>query len=339
VAGPGHGPIVLVGGGDPTLAAGSPPASDYPQPATLAGLARQTAKALRAQHRHTVRLSYNDSRYTGPGLAAGWLPSYITTGNVTQIQALEVDQGRLTTSGTPQDADDPGNFRPRSATPATDAADAFSKLLSQDGIKVRGPARATARHTGPVLASVASPPVAQMVQWMLMESNNVIAENLARQVAIATGHPASFRGAAAAAESVLRQAGVPAGVSLADGSGLSPRDRISPAALVKLVGLAAAPGHPGLRAAITGLPVAGFAGTLAAGGSVFGTPGRAGLGVIRAKTGNLNTVAALAGVAYASNGQLLGFAFMADHLPPAGLDPAASGMVHLATVLATCGCH
>ncbi len=44
------------------------------------------------------------------------MPSYISTGNVTPITSLEVDQGRLTVSGTPQDADDPDNFRPRSYT-------------------------------------------------------------------------------------------------------------------------------------------------------------------------------------------------------------------------------
>ncbi len=37
--------------------------------------------------------------------------------------------------------------------------------------------------------------------------------------------------------------------------------------------------------------------------------------MVRAKTGNLTTVAALAGMVYARNGQLLSFAFMADRLP------------------------
>ena len=37
VQGTSVGNIVLVGGGDPTLAAGRPPAADYPQPATLSG--------------------------------------------------------------------------------------------------------------------------------------------------------------------------------------------------------------------------------------------------------------------------------------------------------------
>ena len=41
--------VVLVGGGDPTLAAGQPPAADYPQDATLRALAAQAARALRAR--------------------------------------------------------------------------------------------------------------------------------------------------------------------------------------------------------------------------------------------------------------------------------------------------
>ena len=87
------------------------------------------------------------------------------------------------------------------------------------------------------------------------------------------------------------------------------------------------------------MPVAGFSGTLARGGSVFNDLGPPALGVVRAKTGNLLTVASLAGVAYARNGQLLAFAFMADRLPKAGLDPAADDLGRLATSLAGCGCH
>ena len=98
VAGAGAWSIVLVGGGDPTLAAGTPPASDYPQPATLLELARQTAAALRARGQHSVRLGYDTSLYTGPGLAPGWPASYVTTGNVSVITPLEADQGRVTHS-------------------------------------------------------------------------------------------------------------------------------------------------------------------------------------------------------------------------------------------------
>ena len=331
--------IVLVGGGDPTLAAGRPPAADYPRPATLAALAVKTARALRARHRRSVRLGYDTSLYTGPQLAPSWPSSYVSTGNVSPIVALEVDQGRLTAGGRPQDADDPGNFRPRSLTPAADAARAFARFLAARGIRVRGqPGPATAPAGAVTIARVMSPPLAEMVQWMLIESNNVIAENLARQVAIAARMPATFRGAAAAVMATDKRLGV-RGIRLVDGSGLSPDDRITPRALVQLVTLAARPSDPGLRPVITGMPVAGFSGTLAPGGSVFGAASSAARGVVRAKTGNLTGVAALAGVAYASNGQLLVFAFMADQVPRNGLNEAAGDITALAGELAGCGCH
>jgi D-alanyl-D-alanine carboxypeptidase/D-alanyl-D-alanine-endopeptidase (penicillin-binding protein 4) len=339
VAGSGPASIVLVGGGDPTLAAGRPPASDYPQPATLTELAARTARALRARGRRGVRLGYNTSLYTGPGLGPGWPASYVTTGNVSPITALEVDQGRLTASGAPQDADDPGNLAPRSSDPAPQAAAAFAAFLRRDGIRVLGrpvPQPGPAGHQ--VIAAVSSPPLAQIVQWMLTESNNVIAENLARQVAIATGRPATYRGGAAAVMAADRRLGV-TGISIVDGSGLSPLDRITPVALVRLIRLAAGAGPARLRPLITGLPVAGFSGTLAPAEAGFGTAGRAALGVLRAKTGNLSTVAALAGLVYARNGQLLAFAVMADRFAARDQVSAEAGLVAVATALAGCGCR
>jgi serine-type D-Ala-D-Ala carboxypeptidase/endopeptidase (penicillin-binding protein 4) len=250
-----------------------------------------------------------------------------------------MDQGRLPGPDVPKDADDPQNGRARTFTPAREAAQAFAGFLRADGIGVRdAPAAATAPKTAAALASVSSPPLAQVVRQMLLESNNVIAENLARQVAVATGRPASFSGGAAAEAAVLSRLGV-SGVSLVDGSGLSPRDRITPAALVRLITVASSPAQGRLRAAITGLPVTGFSGTLAAGGSVFADPGPAALGVVRAKTGNLATVATLAGIVYAADGQLLSFAVMADHLRNGGLGRAGLQVVKVATALAACGCR
>ena len=339
VAGSSASSIVLVGGGDPTLAAGHPPASNYPQSATLASLAGQTARELRARGVRAVRLGYDTSLFTGPVLAPGWPRSYVTTGNVTPISSLEVDQGRLTASGAPQDANDGENFRPRTFAPAAEAAQSFAGFLAGDGIRVRGAVTQTAApHGAAAIGAVKSPPLAEIVYWMLSQSNNVIAENLARQVAIATGRPASFSGAAAAETAALRKLGVGGMIRLVDGSGLSPRDRIAPNAEVQLIRLAAAESRPGLRAVITGLPVAGFSGTLAPGGSVFPDVGQAGLGVVRAKTGNLSTVVSLAGIAEARDGQLFAFAFMADRLSSSGLDAGASDLTRLATALAGCGC-
>lgn len=332
------GSIVLVGGGDPTLAAGRPPAGTYPRPATLSALAAATARRLRAQGRAAVRLSYDTSLFSGPSVAPGWTRSYISTGNVTPISALEVDQGRLTPGGQPQDADDPQNFRPRSFTPAADAARAFASALAADGIRVRAAGPGSAPAGAERLAAVYSPPVSAMVSQMLRESNNVIAEDLAHQVALHSGRTGSFSGGALAVTAVLRRLGITGGVHLVDGSGLSPDDRLSPDALAHLVTLAAGPRAGPLRAIIPALPVAGFSGTLAAGQSVFGNFGRAALGVVRAKTGNLTTVASLTGIVTDASGQTLGFAFMAGHIPSGGLSAATAAIDRMATALAGCGC-
>ncbi len=338
--------IVLVGGGDPTLSAGRYPARSYPLPASLAALARQTARALRARRIRSVRLTYDNSLFVGPTLAAGWPAAgapgnYITTGNVSPITGLEVDQGRLTSAGVPQDADDPSNFLPRSMTPGHDAAVAFAGFLRKDGITVRNipvQARRSQRAAqAKMIAAVRSVTMAQMVQWMLEESNNVIAESLARHVAIATGRPATFSGAAQAVMAVDARLGA-AGIHLHDGSGLSPLDLISPRALVKLVELASGHQLPGLRSVITGMPVAGFSGTLSR-GSDFGPFGRAALGTVRAKTGNLSDVATMAGIAYAADGDVLIFAFMGNDIgKKLGLRPE-SMLSKLATELAGCGCR
>ena len=132
------GTIVLVGGGDPTLAVNQYPSSDYPQPATLAALAASAARALRAQGRDSVRLDYDTSLYRGPDMAPGWTDGDVSTGNVTPIVALEADQGRLTPSGALQDSDDPVNYSARTMDPAGLTAAAFAGLLKRDGITVTG---------------------------------------------------------------------------------------------------------------------------------------------------------------------------------------------------------
>jgi serine-type D-Ala-D-Ala carboxypeptidase/endopeptidase (penicillin-binding protein 4) len=333
------GSVVLVGGGDPVLAVKPYPAQDYPRPATLASLAAATASKLKAQGRRTVSVGYDASLYTGPDLAPGWTQAYVSTGNVTPIAALEVNQGRLGTDGAPEDSDDPYNLRARATDPAGMAAASFASLLAADGIGVTGaaaPQAAPARAEG--LASVASPPLSAIVQQMLEESNNVIAENLARQVALETGQPASYSGGAAAVSGELQKLGVQGGLHLVDGSGLSPQDAISPATLVKVLGLAAT--HARIRALLAGLPVAGFSGTLQGGESVFSGIDGAALGSVRAKTGNLSTVTTLAGLVTDKAGRTLAFAFMADQIPAAGmLKTAADAIDGAAAALANCGCQ
>ena len=121
------------------------------------------------------------------------------------------------------------------------------------------------------------------------------------------------------AAAILTELTLPAPAALLDGSGLARGSRISPAALAELLVAAGGRERAKLWPLVTGLPVAAFYGTLA---DRFGgaTPGR-GAGFVRAKTGTLTGVSALAGVVEDADGRLLVFAVLADAVPPPALSP------------------
>ncbi|MCK9928008.1 D-alanyl-D-alanine carboxypeptidase/D-alanyl-D-alanine-endopeptidase [Frankia sp. Mgl5] len=325
-AAPGRAPLApggtlwLVGAGDPTLTAATG-AAGYPPAARLSDLAEQVRKAGITAVGAVVG---DGTAYEGPGMAPGWRDGYVTDGNVTPVSALSVDAGRAT----------PGAAGPRSLTPDAAAAAAFRTALTAAGVSVgsvsTGRADAAAREVG----SVQSPPIPVLVERMLTDSDNDLAESLGRQVAIARRLPASFDGATRGVLGALRDAGIPTdGASLRDTSGLSIDNRIAPATLVAALRTAALPGHPALRTVLSGLPVAGFTGTL---GDRYG-PGDTspGAGVVRAKTGSLRIVTSLAGMVTDSDGRLLLFGLFAP-VEEQGLTKMALDRV--AAALASCGC-
>ncbi|WTP42785.1 D-alanyl-D-alanine carboxypeptidase/D-alanyl-D-alanine-endopeptidase [Streptomyces sp. NBC_00190] len=287
------GQILLVGGGDPSLTAKkkSPAGSG----GSLVALAGDTAQALKAAGTDTVSVGYDDSLYTGPARhPIGENP------NIAPVTALAADEGRPddSTSG-PVD---------RTADPAKDAARSFAALLTERGIKVTGqPARAEAADGAQPLAATLSTPLGGLVERMLTNSDNDIAEALARQTALASGQPASFEGAEKAVTARLAALGVDvSGSRFADGSGLGRSDKVSAGLLTGLLAKAADPERPELRPVLTGLPVAGFTGTLRSRNA--GSSPAAGL--LRAKTGTLTGVNSLAGTVVDPSGRLLAFAFL-----------------------------
>ncbi|MEV7008374.1 D-alanyl-D-alanine carboxypeptidase/D-alanyl-D-alanine-endopeptidase [Streptosporangium sp. NPDC051022] len=312
--------IVLVGGGDPTLTAARPSSlSVYPEPASLASLAQRTAKALRAAGTRRVTVSYDDSLYTGPRTAPTWKPGYVPEGSVAPVTALMVDEGKVS----------PGSHQ-RVSDPSRAAYAAFVALLPKYGVSVsKSAARVRAPEGSQELARVDSAPVYALVERALTLSDNDLTEALARQVAIKEGRPVSFDGAATAVTQVLARLKVAEGVRVFDGCGLSPRNRIAPAALARLVAVAAAPANPHLHPIVSGMPVAGFTGTL---GHRFTKNGSV-HGLIRAKTGTLDGVNALAGLTTTRSGRLVTFAFMADKVPP-GPGKAEAALDRLAATVA-----
>ena len=237
----------------------------------------------------------------------------------------------------------PGNPDDRAADPALAAGLIFARLLAQHRIRVTGDVqRATATATDRNLAAVASPPMAALVTQMLQSSDNDIAEALIRHVAIARGEPATFDGAARAVLSTLTRMGVDVtGVQLVDGSGLSRLDRVTPLALTQLLRLGADGRHPRMRPLVNGLPVAGVTGTLGARfrtATSAATPNDA-AGRVRAKTGTLTGVSALAGAVVDVDGRLLVFAVIADDVPATGTLRAQHALDAIVDRLVGCGCR
>ncbi|MFD8392247.1 D-alanyl-D-alanine carboxypeptidase/D-alanyl-D-alanine-endopeptidase [Streptomyces sp. NPDC059680] len=324
---PDTGELVLVGGGDPTLtarakAAGTSRSGEAGSGEGWAGLrelAADTAKALHKRGIRKVTLSYDTTLYSGPALH----PIGVND-NLAPVSALMADEGRTDGSSS--------GPAPRVSDPAKDAAGKFAGFLKDAGITTTSPGPSKASTRAQTLATVSSPPLSDVVERMLTNSDNDIAEALARQTALTSGEPGSFDGGARAISARLTKLGLPmSGASFHDGSGLDRDDRLTADLLTALLVTAGDPGRPGLRPVLTGLPVAGFTGTLA---DRYTTDSAA--GVVRAKTGTLTGVNTLAGTVVDADGRLLAFAFMASGTTdPLG---AESALDRTATALAGCGC-
>ena len=318
--------VVLVGGGDPLLAGrrSAVDADAYPDPATLSSLVRQTVRALRGTD-DPVRLGYDDTLFSGPAASPQWERDYVPDDIVTPISALWVDEGVVGVD--------------RVADPARSAADQFAAALETRGLRVAGePTPVAVPSDSRVLARAESPPLREVVQHVLERSDNEGAEVLLRHLAAATDRPASFTGGVAALEEVLTGLGVPwRGVSVDDGSGLSRSNRLTLPTLVAVLRLAADPEQPDLRGVLTGLPVARFTGSLA---YRFGDPGATpGHGVVRAKTGTLSHVHALAGTTVDRDGVALGFVVIADRVRLRDTLDARDQLDRIAAALAACRCE
>jgi serine-type D-Ala-D-Ala carboxypeptidase/endopeptidase (penicillin-binding protein 4) len=313
--------VTLVGGGDPLLVA--EPEHTYPRRANLTTLAHQAAAALKQRGVTRIRLTYDDSLFTGPAVNPTWPAGYIAEGVVAPITALWVDEGR---------ADDGES---RVADPALVAAQAFAKALTVAGIRIRRtPVAAAAPAGAEEIAHVDSPPLREIVDHVLETSDNEGAEVLAHQAGLAAGTGASFDGGVQAVLRTLPKLGVDTtGIDIHDGSGLSREDSLPVTALVQV--LQAAAGDDQLAPIVSALPVAGFSGSLIGRYDDRTDQGR---GVVRAKTGTLTGVDALAGYTRDANGTPLVFAVIADRVAVPDTLKARDALDELATGLTTCRC-
>jgi D-alanyl-D-alanine carboxypeptidase/D-alanyl-D-alanine-endopeptidase (penicillin-binding protein 4) len=315
------GAVVLVGGGDPTLSA-APPGQDtwYHGAARISDLADQ----VRRSGMTPMAVQVDTSLFSGPTMAPGWDPADIEGGDIAPIESVMLDAGRI------QPATDESR---RSVTPALDAGRALAAALGVDSqqVTITGhPVTVGARQ----LAAVQSAPLIDRLNEMMNVSDNVMAECIAREVAASMHRPLSFAGAVDAVTNRLNTAHVETGsATLRDSSGLSVDDRLTAKILDSVVQAAAGPDQPTLRPLLDLLPIAGGSGTLS--DRFLDATANAGpAGWLRAKTGSLTAINALAGVVTDRSGRVLTFALISNDAGPTG----RTAIDTLAATLWSCGC-
>jgi D-alanyl-D-alanine carboxypeptidase/D-alanyl-D-alanine-endopeptidase (penicillin-binding protein 4) len=287
-----HGNLYLRGGGDPTL--------------HVSGL-RRLAKELRARGiRRVHNVLADESAFDKRRTAPGWKPSFYLHESPA-LSALVVARGTF--------------HRQLSPDPAGAAAAIFVNVLRKAGIKVTGQsAWGTTPESATLAAQVASEPLSEILRFMDRWSDNFTAEMVLKTL----GRGTTARGAEVVVHA-LQQAHVPLrGVRIADGSGLSSRDRFTANALggILLASWRNPRVHPYMWRA---LAIAGLRGTLA-------DRMRGAKGLVHAKTGTTDIASALSG--YAAH--RYAFAMVNDG-DPVNLWSAHTAQDRFATALAIAG--
>ena len=211
----------------------------------------------------------------------------------------------------------------------------FAGFLRGQGLRVTSVTSGMRSTSATEVARVESPPVADIVERMLTNSENNYAEALAHLVGGAMLDDPTFEGGASATTLTLETVGIPSsGVTLVDGSGLSGRDRIPVRVLAGILTGVVRGDDPRLSPIDPGLAVAGLTGTLADRYTTAAT--RPGRGFVHGKTGTLTGVVSLAGTVLNADGRILVFAMIANKVT--SLARARETMDVIASRLATCGC-
>ena len=338
-----RGDLVIRGSGDPTF--GSEGVSGNPLERWAEALAEAGVR------RFEGRIIGDDDRFTDDAYPEGWDATHIGVESyappagglawndnmlavrfregratveppglvefVDDVQAQRRGGGRLRVSrvlGTNQIAlggTIPSGYRGTIVLPVENptlyAVAAFADALAEAGIRVNADLvdvdtllePPTYDGAEPVRAYV-SPALDQIVRRINRQSDNLYAEQVFRSLSASGSTEASAR----RVEAFLQQAGADTdGLNIVDGSGLSRKDLITPASLGAL--LAHMRNHPAAGAFRQSLPQGGGAGSTLR-SRLRGVP-------VRAKTGSLAYVRALAGYVDGPQGQPIAFVLIANN--------------------------
>jgi D-alanyl-D-alanine carboxypeptidase/D-alanyl-D-alanine-endopeptidase (penicillin-binding protein 4) len=211
--------------------------------------------------------------------------------------------------------------------PARHAGALLRMQLAANGIVVEGEDRlGPVPETMTLLKDFEGKSLADIVKLLLKYSNNAIGEMLVKALGASSGGLGSWSTGVVAVRRELVQLGVPLeGMAIADGSGLSYDNRVTPRGLVSILRIGAASFRFGPEF-VAALPIAAADGTLkkrSAGAALR----------LRAKTGLLTRVTALSGYATSADGERLVFSVVvngfrgSDKLAMAAVDRFAAELV------------
>jgi D-alanyl-D-alanine carboxypeptidase/D-alanyl-D-alanine-endopeptidase (penicillin-binding protein 4) len=180
--------------------------------------------------------------------------------------------------------------------------------MERDGMSVSGGFRRALPGEAPGDPSwsteLSSEPLSVVIAEMLKPSDNQIAETVLRTIGSEAGDAGSAGSGIEIIEETLAVWGIePGAIDLADGSGLSHYNEMTPNAMVRL--LRAMWRHPDFEVFEAAMPVAGVDGTLRR--RLLGTPGESN---VKAKTGSLSSVRSLSGYLRDGAGETLIFALL-----------------------------
>lgn len=324
--------LTLTGGGDVLLSAGDSDPGSVNGHAGLRTLAEDTAAALKDQNITEVALNLDTSRYVGEDFDSGWSRSDIAKGVITPIQPIMVDTAYVGSKN--------AEWRGRSEHPAKDAFSIFEEELKKTGITVteatdRSESKTPSESENPQeLARVESATISEIVEYALVHSDNVVAEMLGNEVAIAQGQEGSLENGPKAVLEALGESVDLGRTHLVDTSGLSYDNRIAPHDLTTVL-QASVVVDDSLAGLVSYFPVGGLTGTLH---DRF-LDERNASGVVHAKTGTLSTVTSLAGGVLDADSRYLVFSIQIDDVDKDKILEARKTVDDIVTALANCGCR
>jgi D-alanyl-D-alanine carboxypeptidase/D-alanyl-D-alanine-endopeptidase (penicillin-binding protein 4) len=283
------GDLWLIGSGDPSL-----------QSADL----RNGIGMLRrlGLHRIAGSVIVDDTTLSGPALNPHWTTDDNGQDYAAPTSAISLD-GDTIESHQAIDGVEQRVWIPMQDVPRY-VGQRVNDMLGRSGVSAaRPPAVGAAPLESVVLWNHRSAPLEALESHMLYVSDNHYAEQLLRTVGEESTGAANDAGGIAAEAQFLARRGIPApALRLYDGSGLSPQNRVAAITLARLL----YDEEPSLYML---LPRGGREGTLE------DYPFTTALGRVRAKSGHLSDVSALAGYVTTTGHGRVAFAFLVDGSP------------------------